>query len=138
MDRAIAIEQLQRLHKAQGEFYAGGSDEALRELLPADIEWHVPGENQIAGDYRGIDAVLDYFRRRREIASLTFKLHPGEVLTGEHDHVAVLTDGTAVVGGEERRWSTVGLYRFRDDRVAVCWLLPLDAQEFDLIWRSTG
>jgi len=40
------------------------------------------------------------------------------------------------VDGVEHRWSTVGLYRLRDDRVAECWLLPLDAAAFDAIWSS--
>ena len=33
-------------------------------------------------------------------------------------------------------WSTVGLYDTRDGRIAVCWLLPLDATEFDAIWSG--
>jgi hypothetical protein len=79
---------------------------------------------------------MGYFARRRDLASRTFRLHPGEVLIGDRDHVAVLTDGTAVLDGEERRWSSVGLYRFRSGRIAECWLLPLDPAEFDRIWRS--
>jgi ketosteroid isomerase-like protein len=129
-------ELLRRLHEAQGAFYAGGSGEALRAELPRDVVWHVPGRSAIAGRFEGIEAVMDYFARRRDLASKTFQLHPGEVLIGDGDHVAVLTDGTAVLGGEERRWSTVGLYRFRSGRIAECWLLPLDPEEFDRIWRG--
>jgi hypothetical protein len=36
--------------------------------------------------------------------------------------------------GREERWSTVGLYRLAGDRVAGCWLLPLDGVAFDRIW----
>lgn len=96
----------------------------------------MPGENVIAGDYQGIDAVMAYFARRRDLAQQTFRMHPGEVLTGDGDHVAVLTDGTAIIAGHERRWSTVGLYRLRGDRVAACWLLPLDADAFDAAWSG--
>lgn len=39
-----------------------------------------------------------------------------------------------VIGGVEHRWSTVGLYRIREERMAACWLLPLDAEAFDAIW----
>jgi hypothetical protein len=53
------------------------------------------------------------------------------------DHVAALTDGRATLGGAERCWSTVGLYRVRDLRIAACWLLPLDRDEFDRIWALT-
>jgi hypothetical protein len=97
----------------------------------------VPGDNAIAGDYRGCDAVLDYMRRRRDLAGRTFRLHPGEILTGDGEHVAVLTDGTATIDGLERRWSTVGLYRLRGAQVAACWLLPLDAAAFDAYWRCS-
>jgi ketosteroid isomerase-like protein len=134
MDRAAALEVLARLHAAQGEFYAGGDDAPLRALLDPEIEWHVPGRNAIAGDYRGIDAVMAYFARRRDHAARTFRMHPGDVLSGEGDRVAVLTDGSATIGGREERWSTVGLYRIDGERIAGCWLLPLDPAAFDRIW----
>ena len=124
MDRAEAVELLRRLHQAQQAFCAGGDEAPVRALLTDDVHWHVPGRNAIAGDYQGIDAVLAYFRRRRELVDRTFRMHPGDVLVGDGDRVAALTDGTAVVGGVQRRWSTVGLYQIRDGRVAGCWLLP--------------
>ena len=134
MDREEARGILARLHDAQGAFYAGGAPEPLRALLPEDILWVVPGDNAIAGEYRGIDAVMAYFARRRDLADRSFRLHPGDLLTGEGDRVAALTDGTATIDGVERRWSTVGLYRLRDGQVAACWLLPVDAAAFDAIW----
>ena len=134
MDPVAAEALLARLHAAQGEFYAGGADAPLRALLAPDIEWHVPGVNAIAGDYRGIDEVMAYFARRRDHAARSFRMHPRDVLVGEGDRVAVLTDGTATIGGREERWSTVGLYRLAGERIAGCWLLPLDPAAFDRIW----
>jgi ketosteroid isomerase-like protein len=134
MDREEARRILACLHEAQGAFYAGGPDEPLRALLTEDIVWVVPGSNAIAGEYRGVDEVMAYFARRRDLAARSFRMHPGDLLTGDGHHVAVLTDGTATIGGVERRWSTVGLYRLRDGRVAACWLLPLDQAAFDAIW----
>ena len=136
--RDQAIEVLRRLHDAQGELYAGGDDVAVRKVLTDDTEWHVPGDNAIAGDYHGIDAVLEYFAHRRDLAANSLKLHPGEILTGDGDHVAALTDGTATIDGRKHRWSTVGLYRLRGDRVCACWLLPLDPAAFDAVWRRRG
>jgi ketosteroid isomerase-like protein len=136
MDRDEARRVLARLHEAQGTFYAGGTAEPLRALLADDVAWVVPGRNLIAGEYRGIDEVMAYFARRRDVAARTFRMLPGDLLTGDGDHVAVLTDGTATIGGVEQRWSTVGLYRLRDGRVAACWLLPLDQAGFDAIWAG--
>ena len=130
---AQARETVSRLHAVQRDFYAGGADHRLRELLAEDIVWSVPGRSRIAGRYEGIEQVMAYFGRRR--ASRTFVMRASEILVGEGDHVAALTEGRATVGGVERQWWTVGLYRIRDGLIAACWLLPLDIDEFDRIWR---
>jgi uncharacterized protein len=138
VDRARAAALLRRLHAAQGLFYSGGPDAPLRALLADGIVWHVPGVNAIAGVYEGVDAVMAYFAHRRDLAARTFRMHPGELPVGEGEHVAVLTDGTAVIGGSAQRWSTVGLYRFAGEQVAACWLLPLDPDAFDAAWRTAA
>jgi ketosteroid isomerase-like protein len=127
---------LDRLHEAQNEFYAGGSGTALRQLLDPDITWTVPGTSTIAGTYRGLEQVLDYFRRRRDIAAGTFHMERRDVLVGDGDRIAALTDGVATIRGREHRWSTVGLYDIADERVIACWLLPLDPGAFDAIWAA--
>jgi ketosteroid isomerase-like protein len=136
MDRQSAIGLLDRLHAAQARFYAGGALEPLADLLTEDVVWSVPGSSPIAGVHSGIGSVMAYFARRRDIAAKSFTMRRTDVLTGEGDRVAALTDGAAVLGGETRTWSTLGLYRFRDDRVAACWLLPLDPRSFDEIWSQ--
>jgi ketosteroid isomerase-like protein len=138
MHRDIAIESLSRLHAAQGTFYAGGPAAPLRELLTDDIVWRIPERTRSPAFNTGIDAVMGYFARRRDLAARTFRMHPGELLVGEGEHAAVLTDGTALLHGVEQSWSTVGLYRFRGDRIAACWLLPLDTGRFDRIWAATA
>ena len=125
MDREHAAAVLTRLHVAQAAFYAGEDSTAVRSVLTDDVAWHVPGHNAIAGDYRGIDAVLAYFTRRRDLADKSFRMHPRDILAGSGDTVAALTEGTATIDG---------VYRIAGDRVAECWLLPLDAALFDAIW----
>jgi catechol 2,3-dioxygenase-like lactoylglutathione lyase family enzyme/ketosteroid isomerase-like protein len=137
MDRQAARSLLASLHAAQNAMYAGGDVGPVRALLTDDVEWTVPGENAIAGRYHGVDEVLGYFDRRRRLAGDTMRLHPGELLVGDNEHVASLTDGSATIGGAEHRWSTVGLYRFRGELIAACWLLPLDQTAFDKAWTRT-
>jgi ketosteroid isomerase-like protein len=134
MDRDAAIRLLDQLHRAQNEFYAGGSGAALEQLLAPNITWTVPGDNRIAGTYRGLDEVFDYFRRRRDLADHTFRMQRRDVLVGDGDRVAALTDGLATIRNVDRRWSTVGLYDVIDRQIAACWLLPLDQRAFDAIW----
>ena len=49
----------------QREMYAGGDLAAVGALLAEDVVWHVPGTSPIAGEYRGREAVVGYFRLRR-------------------------------------------------------------------------
>jgi ketosteroid isomerase-like protein len=136
MNRDTAIDLLDRLHTAQNEFYAGRSGAALQQLLTQNITWTVPGDNRIAGTYRGLEEVLGYFRRRRDLADRTFRMKRRDVLVGDGDRLAALTDGFATIRGVAYRWSTVGLYHVMGRRIAACWLLPLDQSAFDAIWSA--
>ena len=136
MNRADAIDLLDRLHAAQNRFYAGGSPDALMESLAADIVWTVPGENSTAGTYHGREQVFEYFRRRRDLAGGTFQMRRRDVLAGDGDRIAALVDGRATVGGMTREWSTVGLYDVVGGKIAACWLLALDQRAFDAIWTA--
>lgn len=136
MKRNRAVDLLDRLHAAQNEFYAGGPGAALRQLLAPNIAWTVPGENRIAGTYRGLEQVLDYFQARRDLADRTFRIQRHDVLVGDGNRIAALTDGFATISGSEHRWSTVGLYDVNDQHIAACWLLPLDQRAFDAIWSA--
>jgi len=134
LSRDEAVEVIDRLHDAQARLYGDGDPAPVRDVLTEDIAWHVPGASPIAGSYHGIDEVVEYMLARRELADGTFVMHRLDVLTGLGDTVAVLTDGSVSVAGSVRRWSTVGVYRLRDGRVAECRLVPFDQAEFDDIW----
>jgi len=136
MNRDTAIALLDRLHQAQNEFYAGGHGAAFRQLLAQDITWTVPGNTRISGTYRGLDAVLGYFRLRRDLAGRTFRMTRRDVLVGDGTQIAALTDGFATIRDVDHRWSTVGLYDVADRQVTACRLLPLDQLAFDAIWAG--
>ena len=137
MTRERAVSLLDRLHAAQNAHYGGAPGAALEQLLTHDITWHVPGVSPIAGTYRGQAAVFAYFDRRRDMAAGTFRMHRRDVLVGDGDRIAALTDGSATIRGVDRHWSTVGLYEITaTGQIAACWLLPLDPAAFDEIWSA--
>jgi ketosteroid isomerase-like protein len=78
MKRDLALTLLDRLHDAQTAFHSGGSADELRAQLDERVVWRVPGDNAIAGTYSGIDEVLAYFERRRELAAGTFRMERRE------------------------------------------------------------
>jgi ketosteroid isomerase-like protein len=129
-----AIEMVTELHRRQGEMYEGGSVDPVAELLAPDIVWHVPGTSSIAGDHRGVEQVLSYFERRRELANATMRMRPGRVIS-EGGAVAQLVEGSALLDGEEVSWQTVGVYRVDSRQVREVWLVPLDLEHFDRIWN---
>jgi YbgC/YbaW family acyl-CoA thioester hydrolase len=137
VDREEALQLLARLQTAQNRFYSGGDEGELRSLLAPEVVWHVPGRNAIAGTYRGHDEVIAYFTRRRSLAGNTFRITRRDVLTGDGNTIAALTDGEATFEGQTQRWSTIGLYRVVADKVAECWLMPTDPDLFDRIWSLT-
>jgi ketosteroid isomerase-like protein len=128
-----AVETVTELHRRQAEMYAGGPVGPVAELLAPDIVWHVPGTSSIAGDHRGVEQVLSYFERRRELASATMRMRPGKAIS-EGEAVAQLVEGSAVLDGEEVSWQTVGVYRVDSCRVREVWLVPLGLEHFDRIW----
>jgi acyl-CoA thioesterase FadM/ketosteroid isomerase-like protein len=131
-----AKDVVDRFLERQREMYAGGGVERVRELLADDIVWHVPGTSPIAGDYRGRDAVVAYFLRRRALAggAITItqrgEMHDEEVLVQ-------LADGRASLGGRDVEWRTTGVYRVAGGKIAEAWLVPLDGARFDRAWAST-
>jgi ketosteroid isomerase-like protein len=119
---------------ATSRFHKGGPMEELVPLLSEDIVWHVPGDNAIAGTYRGRSEVLGYFQRRREQAGRSLRFVERRVLVAD-DLVLHFAGGAAELDGQRREWETVGVYRVAGNAVVECWLVPSDQALFDQVWR---
>ena len=91
-------------------------------LLSEDIVWHVPGDNAIAGTYRGRSEVLSYFQRRREQAGRSLRFVERRVVVAD-DLVLHFAGVAAELDGQRREWETVGVYRVAG--VLECWLVPV-------------
>ena len=125
---------VRRFHAAQAQVYAASARlDAMRESLSDDVVWHVPGASAIAGEHRGIEAVLEYLDRRRRMTDSTFRVtvHGVAMIA---DRVVQLAGGHAVRDGRGLSWETVGVFRVADGRIAECWLVPFDQAAFDEIW----
>jgi 2'-5' RNA ligase len=134
---ADPLSVVRRFHAAQAELYAGSDSggAAVRALLAEDVVWHVPGASAIAGEHRGLEAVLAYMDARRRIMDGTFRVtvHGAAVIAGR---VVQLAGGVAVRDGRSVAWETVGVFRVAGGRIAECWLVPFDQAAFDAIWSA--
>jgi RNA 2',3'-cyclic 3'-phosphodiesterase len=131
---ADPVSVVRRFHVTQAKVYASSSSlDAMRELLSDDVVWHVPGASAIAGEHRGVEAVLEYLDTRRRMTDSTFRVTVhGVALIA--DRVVQLAGGRASRDGREVSWETVGVFRVADGRIAECWLVPFDQAVFDEIW----
>lgn len=136
---ADPLSVVRRFHAEQAGLYAGSGGDAgsggLRDLLAEDVVWHVPGASAIAGEHRGVEAVLAYMDARRRIMDGSFRVavHGAAVIAGR---VVRLAGGTAVRDGREVAWETVNVFRVVSGRIAECWLVPFDQAAFDSIWSA--
>jgi len=131
---ADPLSVVRRFYDAQARVYSGSAPaESLREVLAEDVVWHVPGASAIAGEHRGVEAVLEYFDARRRMTDSTFRVtvHGAALIAGR---VVQLAGGRAFRSGGEVYWETVGVFRVADGRIAECWLVPFDQAAFDEIW----
>ncbi len=130
---ADPVSVARRFHAAQARAYADGDFAGLAELLSEDVVWHVPGASAIAGEHRGVDAVLAYMAGRRRIMDGTFRVevHGAAMIAGR---VVQLAGGSAVRDGVAVSWETIGVFRVAGGRIAECWLIPFDQASFDRIW----
>src|SRR5260370_35407782 len=81
--------------------FAKGDFDVLTDLFADNIVWHVTGRNQLAGDYRGRDAVFGFFARLMEATAGTSSLavHAGPA---DDEHGAALGIRTASRAGKKR------------------------------------
>jgi 2'-5' RNA ligase len=137
-DAADPLSVVRRFHAEQARVYAGSGElDGVRDLLAEDVVWHVPGTSAIAGEHRGIEAVLAYMDARRRIIDGTFRVtvHGAAMIAGR---VVQLAGGVAVRDGRDVAWETVGVFRVVGGRIAECWLVPFDQAAFDAIWSAPG
>jgi len=99
--------------------------EALARLIDADVVWHVPGTNPMAGEIHGREALFRWFDRLREITDGTFRLKEHDVL-GTDDHVVALSHMSADRDGVRVSVNVASVFHFRDGRQQERWFHPSD------------
>lgn len=109
-------EQMAAVRRGYAAFNAGDMD-TLRSLMSRDVVQHVPGSSQLAGAYKGIDAVLAYYGRLGELTGGTFRVDLIETHGDRQGHVVALHQVTATRGGNTRVTRGSILFTFLGDKV---------------------
>jgi uncharacterized protein len=82
--------------------FAKGDFAVLNDLFAEDLLWHEPGRNQLAGDYRGRDAVYGFFGKLMEVTEGSFQLDLQAVFADDGRGVALVVSTAAGAAGASR------------------------------------
>jgi uncharacterized protein len=110
--------------------FGTGDFAVLTDLFADDLVWHVGGRSQIAGDYRGRDAVFGMFGKLLELTEGTFHLEPHAVLADD-EHAVALVIATASQGGRSITTNDAHVFHMRDGKVVEFWTAATDQYAFD-------
>jgi ketosteroid isomerase-like protein len=96
--------------------FNSGDVQTLVSLLSHDVIQHVPGASALAGDYKGIEAVLGYYSEIGQMTGGTFKAHLIDVHGDGHGHVTAIHQTEATRNGETRVSRGSILFTFLGDK----------------------
>jgi uncharacterized protein len=115
------------------ESFSKGDLVALEGLFTEDVVWHVPGNNQISGDYVGRDATFGYFGKLMELSGGTFKTQLHDILADD-GHAVGLHRDVATRDGKTLDTDEALIFHMRDGKVCEAWEAYPDHASFDDFW----
>jgi hypothetical protein len=96
--------------------------EAIMACVTDDVIMHVPGDNPIAGTYKGIEQFAGTMRRVEETTGgLQRELHD---VAASDDHVIALVELKATKSGHT--WNGANIWHVRDGKLSEVWFLSED------------
>jgi len=113
--------------------FAAGDMDTMRQIIAADAVWHHGGNNQLSGDYKGIEAILGLFGKEFELTGGTIKVDLHDVM-GTDDHAVGLHTGTSTRNGKSFTSNEVLVAHASNGQASEFWLIPMDPAVFDEAW----
>lgn len=114
--------------------YTADDAERIRNALAEDAVWHVGGTHRFSGDYRGRDAIIEYFQRVGSETSGTLHLEPIELIASD-DRGAAFLGVTAERAGEHLDVTMAEAFQFDDEgRIREFWAHATDQAAIDRFW----
>lgn len=108
----------------------------LRTLLAEDAVWHIPGRSPIAGDYRGLDSVVnDFLERVVRQSDGTLQAVPTDILANDR-HIVVLQHSTGQRQGKTLDITVCQVFRVQNDRIAEVTTHYSDLYALDAFWSD--
>jgi ketosteroid isomerase-like protein len=130
-EQQALVENARRAYAA----FAAGDMATVGELIAADVVWHVGGKSELAGDYRGTDAVFGFFSKIMELTGGTFHIDVHDILASD-EHTAVLCTVHGTRNGKTLEDRAVHItHPDSEGRVREFWGFQEDQAADDAFWE---
>jgi hypothetical protein len=110
--------------------FASGDVETLRGLIDPGSVWHAAGRNRLAGDHRGVEAILGYFARTMELTGGTFRTELHDVVAND-EHAVSLFMARGQRDGKTLGARNVLVTHVRNGKLGETWLFSGDQYAAD-------
>lgn len=121
---------LMRAHDA----FKAGDMEALFGMMTDDCVWHMPGNNALAGDFVGRDAIMASFGMLQKNVD-AYWAHPLDYFGSDH-HVCLVAQVRARKGARSLDTRECLLWRLEGERLAEVWHMALDEKAWDAFFNG--
>jgi hypothetical protein len=117
---------------------AGYDDPSIHATILADgFVAHTPGQNPIAGDWKGAVPMAEHLSRIRRLSGDTMKVRPlTRLALANDDFGVVFSRATAARGAHGLDQYVCGVWRFEHGRIAEHWELVSDPHAWDAFWNA--
>lgn len=126
--------ETERVLRAAVTAITTGDVETLPTYFADDVAVHVPGTNQLSGDYKGKGELFDGFLAK--LWSLTdgqIILEPHDMIGGE-SHAVGIYNWHASRAGQTFEWRQVNVYHVARGQIIEVWQHPFDFEAWDDFW----
>ena len=114
---------------------ARGDLDAARTIFDPQVEYHVSGQNLLAGDYHGPDEVMGYFARLGILTDGTYGISRMRWLTSAK-RVALVTRNHATRQGKRLSWDEVIVFVFQNGKKRRIDLFSGDQAGVDVLFGN--
>lgn len=115
------------------EAFSAGDMDTVRALFAEDIVWHLPGRNQMSGDYKGQGEVFALFAKNMELTKGTFKLEIHDILAND-EHIVALVVARAERDGKRIEDRQAHVLHVQNGKITEFWGHPGDQYAIDEFW----
>ncbi|HXW43455.1 MAG TPA: nuclear transport factor 2 family protein [Streptosporangiaceae bacterium] len=122
-----------RVREAFAALARGDLDTLRNDFFSPDLRYHLPGRNQLSGDYDGVDRVMGLFGRIFELTAGTFGFELHAVAANDDHAFAHLTE-SAERNGRRLNDRTVVAAHLVGGKATEAWFYHTDQYAVDEFW----